>query len=111
IDSVGSDRQGRLLVFNSDDGSAWMQELMISVNDKYGLGQEILTRTDPQTIIADDNLVREEGIQAVMIARELYGWSPLHHSARDVLDKVSIENVQSTAYAVLLSVVELVSPG
>ncbi|HWV23697.1 MAG TPA: M28 family metallopeptidase, partial [Thermomicrobiales bacterium] len=109
IDSVGSDRQGRLLVFNSDEGSAWMQDLMISVNDGYGLGQEIMSRKNP-SIVADDNMVRDQGYEAVMIARELYGWSPVHHSARDVESNVSIENVMTTAYVVMLSTVALVSP-
>lgn len=107
IDSVGSARQGRLLIFNSDERSAWMQDLMISVNNGYGLGQEIMSRKNPM-IVADDNMVREEGIEAVMIARELYGWSPVHHSPRDVDDKVSVENVLTTTYLVLLSVAALV---
>jgi len=107
VDSVGSDRQGNLLVFNSDARSAWMQDIMIEMNAVYGLGQEIMSRQNP-AIVADDNMVREQGIEAVMIARELYGWSPYHHSSRDVMDNVSIDNVMSTTYVVLLSVASLV---
>ena len=107
VDSVGSNRQGRLLIFNSDARSSWMQDLMIRINDSYGLGNEIMSRQNP-AIVADDNMVREQGIEAVMIARELYGWSPYHHSSGDVIDHVSVDNVMSTTYVVLLSVASLV---
>ena len=106
VDSVGSDRQGRLIVLNSNAGSAWLQDILISVNDAYGLGQNIETHQNPE-IVADDNMVRDQGIDAVMIARELYGWSPVHHSARDVVGNVSIDNTLTMTYLVLLSVVEL----
>jgi aminopeptidase YwaD len=107
VDSVGSDRQGRLLIFNSDARSAWMQDIMIEMNTAYSLGNEIMSRQNP-AIVADDNMVREQGIEAVMIARELYGWSPYHHSSGDVMDHVSVDNVMSTTYVVLLSVASLV---
>jgi hypothetical protein len=106
VDSVGSDRQGRLIILNSDARSAWMQDILISTNSAYGLGQHIESRQNPQ-IVADDNMVRNEGIDAVMIAREVYGWSPLHHTGKDVAENVSIDNVLSMTYLVLLSVVEL----
>lgn len=106
VDSVGSDRQGRLIVLNSNAGSAWLQDILVSVNDAYGLGQNIETHQNSK-IVADDNMVRDQGIDAVMIARELYGWSPVHHSARDVEGNVSIDNTLTMTYLVLLSVVEL----
>jgi Zn-dependent M28 family amino/carboxypeptidase len=107
VDSVGSDRQGSLMILNSDAESAWMQDLLIEMNNAYGLGQEVMSRQNPG-IVADDNMVREQGIEAVMIARELYGWSPYHHSSSDVMDFVSIDNVVSMTYVVLLSVASLV---
>jgi aminopeptidase YwaD len=97
VDSVGSDRQGRLIILNSDARSAWMQDILISTNSAYGLGQHIESRQNPQ-IVADDNMVRNEGIDAVMIAREVYGWSPLHHTGKDVAENVSIDNVLSMTY-------------
>jgi hypothetical protein len=66
-----------------------------------------MSRQNPG-IVADDNMVRDHGIEAVMIARELYGWSPHHHSSSDVIDFVSIDNVVSMTYVVLLSVASLV---
>ena len=107
VDAVGSNRQGRLLVLNSDARSAWMQDLMIRINDVYGLGNEIMSRQNPQ-IVADDNMVREQGIESVLVARELYGWSQIHHTTNDVAGSVSVDNVLSTTYLVLLSVAAMV---
>ncbi|HEV2073682.1 MAG TPA: M28 family metallopeptidase [Thermomicrobiales bacterium] len=107
IDSVGAERQGRYMIINSDAGSRWMKNLLIETNDAYGLGQ-IIQSEESTEIVADDNMVRDQGIDAVMIARELYGWTPIHHSVDDVAGKVSIDNVQSMTYLVLLSLVQLV---
>ena len=107
IDSVGAARQGRYLILNSDAGSRWMKELLIETNDTYGLGQ-VIQSAESSEIVADDNMVRDQGIDAVLIARELYGWTPIHHSIDDVAGIVSIDNVQSMAYLVLLSLVQLV---
>lgn len=103
VDSVGSGRQGPLIVLNSDAASDWMQDVLVQVNDNYGLGQEILRRQNP-IIVADDNMVRAEGIDAVMIAREVYGWTEIHHSTDDVIGNVSMDNVLSMTYLVMLSV-------
>ncbi len=107
IDSVGSDRQGQLLVLNADSSSAWMEELIVRINEAYGLGQEMLVRQNPG-IVADDNKLRDQGLEAVMVARELYGWSPVHHSPEDLADRVSIPNTATTTMLILLSVASLV---
>ncbi len=107
IDSVGSDRQGTLIWLNTDANSAWMTELIVEINEGYGLGQELATRQNPN-IVADDNKVREQGIAAVMVARELYGMSPLHHTPDDLITAVSFDNTQTTTQLVLLAVATLV---
>lgn len=107
IDSVGSDRQGTLIWLNSDARSAWMQELIVDINNAYGLGQDLATRQNPN-IVADDNKVREQGIEAVMVARELYGFSPVHHTSNDLIENVSIENTLTTTQLILLSLATLV---
>lgn len=107
IDSVGSDRQGRLIWLNTDAGSAWMTELIVEVNNAYGLGQELATRQNPN-IVADDNKVREQGIEAVMVARELYGMSPVHHTPDDLIEAVSFENTRTTTQLILLAMATLV---
>lgn len=107
IDSVGSPNQGRLIVLNSDGSSDWMQDVLVKVNNDYGLGQEFMRRELSEEIVADDNMVREAGIDAVLIARELYGWSSIHHTSDDVIENVSMENVLSATYLVILAVATL----
>ena len=107
IDSVGSDRQGELIWLNTDAKSAWMTELIVDINNGYGLGQELATRQNPN-IVADDNKVREQGIEAVMVARELYGMSPLHHTRNDLVEAVSLDNTQTTTQLILLAMATLV---
>lgn len=107
IDSVGSDRQGQLLVLNADGSSMWMEDLIVRINDSYGLGQEMLVRQNP-AIVADDNKLRDQGLEAVMVARELYGWSPLHHTPDDLIENVSIPNTVSATTLILLSIATLV---
>jgi hypothetical protein len=106
VDSVGSARQGGYVVTNTDNGSAWLQEAMSEVNDEYGLGQTIQHLQNPE-IVADDNMVRDEGIDAVMIARELYGWTPFHHTVDDTMKNVSIDSVTVMTYLTLMTTVQL----
>ncbi len=103
IDSVGSDRNGKRIVLNSEGDSTWMGDLIVRVNDAYGLGESIKNAHDPD-IMADDNRLRDQGIESVMIARELYGQSPYHHTTNDVLDNMSVPRVQETAVLILLTV-------
>jgi aminopeptidase YwaD len=107
IDSVGSALYGPRIVLNGDETSAWMMDLLVRVNDGYGLGQEILVRQNP-AIVADDNMLRNEGIEAVMVARELFGESSIHHTSDDVIENVSIPLTVRTAQLVLLAIAALV---
>lgn len=107
IDSVGSTRQGEAIILNGDGASAWMMDLMVRVNDAYGIGNAVWPNQNDK-IVADDNYVRAQGIEAIMIARELFGQSPYHHTANDVIDHVSIDQVTKTTAVVLLSIASLV---
>lgn len=106
VDSIGSARQGGYVVTNAGGSSTWLQDLLSDVNDEHGLGQVMQHLQNPE-IIADDDMVRQEGIDAVMIARELYGWTPFHHTADDTMANVSIGSVETMTYLTLLSVVRL----
>ncbi|MGN6032762.1 MAG: M28 family metallopeptidase [Thermomicrobiales bacterium] len=107
IDSVGSTRQGEALILNGDAKSSWMMDLMVRVNDAYGIGNAVWPNQNDK-IVADDNYVRAQGIESIMIARELFGQSPYHHTANAVIDHVSIDQVTKTTAVVLLSVASLV---
>jgi len=107
IDAIGSDRQGTLLVLNTEGSGVAMQELMVEINESYGLGQEMLVRQNP-AIVADDNKLRDQGLPAVLVSRELYGWSTIHHTPDDLINYVSIPNTASATTLVLLSLATLV---
>lgn len=107
IDSVGSARKGRVMVLNGDAKSAWMSDLMLRINDAYGFGEEI-SALQTDAIVADDNYVRAQGIESIMIARELFGESPYHHTANDLFENVSVPHVVASTQVVLLTMAALV---
>lgn len=107
VDAVGSDRQGTLMVLNTDSAGMPMEDLVVRINDSYGLGQEMMVRQNP-AIVADDNKLRDQGLDAVLVSRELYGWNTLHHTPDDLIDYVSIPNTASATVLILLSVASLV---
>ena len=106
MDAIGSAQHGAQLVLNGDEGSAWIEDLLIETNDAYGLGQSLLVRNNP-IIVADDNFLREVGIPTVLLARELFGWSSIHHTVDDTLATVDLANVRSATQLVLVSVATL----
>ena len=106
LDSVGAARQYSYLVINGNGNTSWMSDLYIRLNDAYGLGQAINSQQN-QAIVADDNRLRDNGIDSIMVARELYGQSPYHHTGEDKIDTLSIDGVVSCAQLTLLSLAEL----
>jgi hypothetical protein len=106
LDSVGAARQFSYLVLNGNSTTDWMADLYIRLNDSYGLGQAINSQ-DNDKIVADDNRLRDNGIDSLMVARELYGQSPYHHTAEDKIDTLSIDGVVSCAQLTLLSLAAL----
>jgi hypothetical protein len=107
LDAIGSSRRGQLIWLNSDGASEWMMALMIRINDAYGLGQDIQARQNPG-IVADDNRLREYGFESILVARELFGESPYHHTSQDVIDNMSIENTATATQLMLLTIASLV---
>lgn len=107
VDSVASVRNRPVLITNVDAGSQWMQDHMNRINANYEL-REDMTNRQSEAIVADDNMVRAEGIPAIMIARELYGQSEFHHTADDIPANFSIGAIADTTNIVMLSVWELV---
>lgn len=107
LDSIGSNRRGSLIWLNSDGNSEWMMSLMHRVNEGYGLGQDIQSRQNPN-IVADDNRLREYGIESILVARELFGESPWHHTSGDTVEHVSLENTRTCTVLTLLSLASLV---
>lgn len=106
VDSIGSARNGSQIVVNATGDSVWMNDLIARVNQAYGLGERIEMYQSDE-IVADDNRLRDQGLESVLIARELFGWSPVHHSGRDVISEMSIPHTQSAGTLVLLTVASL----
>jgi hypothetical protein len=107
VDAIGSAAHGSQIVFNTDESGVWLEDLLIRVNDQYGLGQDILAKVNP-VIVADDNFLRDYGYPTVLIARELFGWSTLHHTIDDTVETVDLYNVRMAAALVLGAVANLV---
>ena len=107
VDAVGSAANGQLLILNADDNSIWLEDILVDMNDRFGLGQELRVRQNP-AIVADDNSLRSYGFPTVLLAREMYGWSALHHTPDDVIGTVDLDNVRSTTQLVALALGSLV---
>jgi len=107
IDAIGSDRNGARLILNSGPRSAWLMDLLGRVNEGYGVGEEIWMRQNP-AIVTDDSMLRDKGFEAVLVARELYGTSPVHHTGDDVVANISLPRAVSVTQLVLLATAALV---
>jgi hypothetical protein len=103
LDTIGNPSHGPRLILNSGPQSAWMTDLMIRINDGYGLGQQILPRQNG-AIIADDTMLRNRGIEAVLVARLMAGDYTVHHTAADTIENLSIDNAVTATMLVLLSI-------
>lgn len=107
VDSVGSVRNRAVVITNAQGESVWMQQHLSRINEEYGL-QEIFNHHQSDAIVADDTFVRAEGIPSVMLARELYGQTKIHHSVDDVIENVSIGGIVDMTNLVMVSVWDLV---
>lgn len=106
LDSVGAQRQYTYVVLNGSSETWWMIDLYKRLNEAYGLNQTINAMTN-DAIVADDNRLRDQGIDAIMIGRELYGQSPYHHTSGDTIETVSIPSVAKAGALTLLCLATL----
>jgi hypothetical protein len=106
LDSIGAQRQYSYVVVNGGDSTGWMTDMFQRLNDAYGLNQTINAMTN-DAIVADDNRLREVGIDSIMIGRELYGQSPYHHTSDDLIETVSVPSVAKAGALTLLCLANL----
>lgn len=109
LDAIGSPIHGSQIIVNGDDGSAWLRDILERVNDAYGLGQAIVAPERPKEIVSDDTVLRDWGFSAVLIARELFGWSSIHHTPQDVVEGIDVYNLKMATELALLAVASLVA--
>lgn len=107
LDTIGNPSHGARLILNSGPQSAWMTDLMIRINSGYGLGQEIWPRQNG-AIIADDTMLRKQGIESVLVARLMAGDYTVHHTSADTIENLSMDNAVTATMLVLLSIGALV---
>jgi hypothetical protein len=107
MDTIGNPTHGNRLILNSGPQSAWMSDLMIRINNGYGLGQDIRVYQS-DTIIADDTMLRRQGIEAVLVARLLADDYTVHHTSADTIENMSFDNTVTATQLVLLSIGALV---
>jgi hypothetical protein len=107
MDTIGNATYGSRLIINSGPQSSWMTDLMIRINDGYGLGQEIWARQN-DAIVADDNMLRNQGIEAVLVARLMADDYTVHHTSADTIENMSMDNAVTATTIVLLSIGALV---
>ena len=107
IDSVGSVRNRPYMMTNSDERSSWMQRHLSTINSTYGM-QETIEHFQREGIVADDNYVRQEGIPSILVARELFGASEVHHTVKDIPTNVSIGGIVDTCNIMLVAMWDLV---
>ena len=103
MDTIGNASYGTRLIINSGPQSSWMTDLMIRINDGYGLGQEIWARQN-DSIVADDNMLRNQGIEAVLVARLMADDYTVHHTSADTIENMSMDNAVTATTLVLLSI-------
>lgn len=106
LDSIGAQRQYTYVVLNGSASTKWMSDLYIQLNEAYGLNQTINSMTN-EAIVADDNRLRDHGIDAVMVGRELYGQSPYHHTSGDTIDTINIGSVARLAQLTVIALATL----
>jgi hypothetical protein len=109
LDAIGSPFQGSQIILNADGDSLALRDLLIDVNDDYGLGQNFLLPKDPKEVISDDTVMRDWGFPTVLIARELFGWGAIHHSAEDIIGNVDYYNVRMATELTLITVATLLT--
>lgn len=107
LDTIGNPAYGPRLILNSGPQSAWMTDLLIRVNNGYGLGQDIRAYQS-DAIISDDTMLRRQGIESVLIARLLADDYGVHHSAEDTIEVLSLDHTVTATWLVLLALGALV---
>jgi hypothetical protein len=108
IDSLGWPGRADGLVINGDADSAWISEAINSINNGFGIGENLEIRQNP-VIVADDNTLRDAGIPTVLVARALFGENPVHHTVDDVIENLDLDAVASAATLMLLTYADLVA--
>lgn len=109
VDSVGAALDQNQLYVNAVDGSQFLSNLLVDVNDRWGLGIAIWPSTSDK-IKADDTELNNFGIPAVMVGAVLYG-DPLINRSQDTIESVDMWYLQAVGQLMAIAMATLVMPG
>ena len=110
VDSVGASlSQNQLYVNAANQTSQFLTNLLVDINDRWGLGVAVWPSTSDK-IKADEAELNAFGIPAVMAGSVLYG-DPMINTSKDTIEQVDIWYLQAVGQLLTIAMATLVSPG
>jgi len=109
VDSVGAALGQNQLYVNATAASQFLSNLLVDINDRWGLGIAVWPSTSDK-IKADDTELSNFGIPAVMVGSVLYG-DPLINRSGDTIDSVDMWYLQAVGQLMAIAMATLVRPG
>jgi hypothetical protein len=109
VDSVGADLQQNQLYVNANQSSQFLSNLLVDINDRWGLGVAVWPSMS-EKIKADDTELNNFDIPAVMVGAVLYG-DPLINNSKDTIQDVDMWYLQAVGQLMTIAMATLVMPG
>ncbi len=109
VDSVGASLpQNQLYVNAANQNSQFLTNLLVDINDRWGLGVAVWPSTSDK-IKADEAELNNFGIPAVMTGAVLYG-DPMINKSTDTIEQVDIWYLQAIGQLLSIAMATLVMP-
>jgi Zn-dependent M28 family amino/carboxypeptidase len=109
VDSVGAALDQNQLYVNANQSSQFLSNLLVDINDRWGLGVAVWPSMS-EKIKADDTELNNFGIPAVMVGAVLYG-DPLINNSKDTIQDVDMWYLQAVGQLMTIAMATLVMPG
>lgn len=109
VDSVGAALDQNQLYVNATEASKYLSNLLVEINDRWGLGIAVWPSMS-EKIKADDTELNNFGIPAVMVASVLYG-DPMINQSKDTLEDVDMWYLQAVGQLLAIAMAMLTMPG
>lgn len=109
VDSVGAGLSQNQLYVNANQTSQFLSNLLVDINDRWGLGIAVWPSMSDK-ITADDTELNNFGIPAVMVGAVLYG-DPLINQSRDTIADVDMWYLQAVAQLLSIAMATLAGQG
>jgi hypothetical protein len=109
VDSVGAALDQNQLYVNANQSSQFLSNLLVDINDRWGLGIAVWPSMSDK-IKADDTELNNFGIPAIMVGAVLYG-DPLINQSKDTIQDVDMWYLQAVGQFLTIAMATLVMPG